>query len=112
MIQSDNRRGISVSHIIGIVWFKDELTYQKALETFTDSENMPATFKDWKALVKRELEEIKRVGDVAIRGDFGPDTFIDFCNGRGFQANSQARIAFAEHVVLEYQKTGEGTFIE
>ena len=101
-----------MSHIIGIIWFKDELTYQRALEVFTDSQNMPATFKDWKDLVERELEEIKRVGNVAIRADFDPDTFIDFCNGRGFQVNSQARTAFAEHAVLEYQKTGEGVFIE
>lgn len=31
---------------------------------------------------------------------------------RGFMPNSQARTAFAEHVVLEYEKTGKGTVIE
>jgi hypothetical protein len=44
--------------------------------------------------------------------DFDPETFIAWCNLRGFQANSQARGAFTEHVVLEYQKTGKGTVIE
>ena len=104
--------GIKLNHIIGIVWFNDELVYRRALAIFTDSENMPATFENWKTLVERQREEIKRAGNIAIRADFDPETFIDWCNLRGFQANSQAREAFAEHVVLEYQKTGKGTVIE
>ncbi len=101
-----------MNDIIGIVWFKDEPAYRRALEIFTDSKNMPATFEDWKALVGRQLEEIRRVGNIALRADFDPGTFINWCNSRGFQANSQARTAFAEHVVLEHRKTGEGTVIE
>jgi hypothetical protein len=31
---------------------------------------------------------------------------------RGFQADSQGRLAFTDHAVLEYQKTGKGTVIE
>ncbi len=101
-----------MSYIVGIVWFKNESAYRRAREMFTDSQNMPATFENWKALVKRELEEIKSSGNIAIRADFNPETFMDFCRSRGFQANSQARTAFAEHVVLEYRKTGKGTIIE
>ena len=101
-----------MSYIVGIVWFKDEITYRRALEIFTDSENMPATFKDWETLVARQLEEIRQAGNIAMRADFDPETFIDWCGPRGFQANSQARTAFADYVVLEYQKTGKGTIIE
>jgi len=101
-----------MNDIIGIVWFKDGPAYRRALEIFTDSKNMPATFEDWKALVGRQLEEIRRVGNIALRADFDPETFIKWCSSRGFQANSQARTAFADHVALEYQKTGEGTIIE
>ncbi len=101
-----------MNDIIGIVWFKDETAYRRALEVFTDSKNMPAAFEDWKALVARQLEEIRRVGNIALRADFDPETFIKWCNSRGLQANSQARTAFAEHVALEYRKTGEGTVIE
>ena len=101
-----------MNYIIGIVWFKDEDTYHQALTIFTDSENMPATFEDWQNLVGRQREEIKRAGNIAIRADFDSKTFIDLCNLRGFEANSQARTAFAEHAVLEYQKTGKGTIIE
>ncbi len=100
-----------MNDIIGIVWFKDEDAYRRALATFTDSKNMPATFEDWKGLIARQLEEIRRAGNSAIRADFDPETFIDWCNSRGLQANSQARTAFAGHVVLEYQKTGEGEII-
>ncbi|MHB8110958.1 MAG: hypothetical protein ACYDHW_13115 [Syntrophorhabdaceae bacterium] len=101
-----------MNHIIGIVWFEDEPAYRRARAVFTDSENIPATFKEWKMLVSRQLDEIKRAGNIAILAEFHPETFIHFCNSRGFQPNSVARGAFAEHVVLEYQKTGKGTVIE
>jgi len=101
-----------MNDVIGIAWYKDELTYRRALAIFTDSENMPPTFEDWKALVGRQCEEIKGGGNMAIRADIDPEAFTDWCSSRGFQANSQGRIAFVNHVVLEYQKTGKGTFIE
>jgi len=101
-----------MNDFIGIVWFNDELAYRRALEVFTDSQNMPATYENWKTLVGRQLEEIKRIGNVAIRADFDPETFMDWCNSRGLPANYQARTAFAEHIVLEYRKTGKGTIIE
>ena len=101
-----------MSDVIGIAWFKDELTYRGALAIFTDSENMPATYEDWKALVGRECEEIKGAGNIAIRADIDPLTFADWCSGRGFIANSQGRTAFVNYVELEYRKTGKGTVIE
>jgi hypothetical protein len=73
---------------------------------------MPATYEDWKALVARECEEIKRVGNIALRADIDPETFTDWCNGRGFKPDSQSRTAFVNHVELEYRKTGKGTVIE
>ena len=101
-----------MNDVIGIAWYKDEHTYRRALAIFTDSENMPATYEDWKALVGRQCEEIKRVGNIAIRADIDPETFIDWCNRRGCRADSQGRTAFVNHVELEYQKTGKGTAIE
>jgi len=101
-----------MNDVIGIAWFKDELTYRRALAIFTDSENMPATYEDWKALVGRQCEEIKGVGNIALRADIDPETFIDWCNGRGFKSDSQGRTAFVNHVELEYRKTGKGTVIE
>ena len=101
-----------MNDVIGIAWFKDELTYRRALAIFTDSENMPATYEDWKALVGRQCEEIKRVGNIAIRADIDPETFTNWCNVHGFRTNSQGRTAFVNHVELEYQKTGKGTVIE
>ncbi|MFC1816793.1 hypothetical protein ACFL0M_12860 [Thermodesulfobacteriota bacterium] len=101
-----------MSDVIGIAWFKDEATYRRALAIFTDSENMPASFEDWKALVGRQCELIKDSGNIAIRADIDPETFIAWCASRGFEAKSRGRIAFVNHVVLEYQKTGKGTIIE
>jgi len=101
-----------MNDVIGIAWFKDELTYRRALAIFTDSENMPATYEDWKGLVGRQCEEIKGAGNIAIRADIDPETFTDWCNGRGLKADSQGRTAFVNHVELEYRKTGKGTVIE
>jgi hypothetical protein len=101
-----------MNDVIGIAWFKDERTYRRALTIFTDSGNMPSTYEDWKALVARQCEEIKGTGNIAIRADIDPEAFTDWCNKRGFQANSQGRTAFVNHVELEYRKTGKGTVIE
>ena len=101
-----------MNDVIGIAWFKDELTYRRALEIFTDSKNMPDTYEDWQALVRRECEEIKGVGNIALRADIDPKTFADWCNVHGFRADSRGRTAFVNHVELEYLKTGKGTVIK
>jgi hypothetical protein len=101
-----------MNDVIGIAWFKDELTYRRMLAIFTDSENMPATYEDWKALVGRQCEEIKGIGNIALRADIDPEKFTDWCKGRGFKADSQGRTAFVNYVELEYRKTGKGSVIE
>jgi hypothetical protein len=101
-----------VNDVIGIAWFKDDATYRRALEIFTDAENMPPSFEDWKALVGRQCEIIKENGNISLRADIDPETFTAWCASRGYKANSQGRIAFVKHMVLEYQKTGKGTVIE
>jgi len=101
-----------MNDVIGIAWFKDEITYQRALAIFTDSENMPASYEDWQVLAGRECEEIKNAGNIALRADIDPETFADWCNMRGFQTDSNGRTAFVNHVELEYRKTGIGTVIE
>jgi hypothetical protein len=101
-----------MNDVIGIAWYKDESTYRRALAIFTDPQNMPATYENWKALVKRELEEIKRIGNIALRADINPGTFTDWCNLHGVRPDGQGRTAFVNHVELEYSKTGKGTVIE
>lgn len=101
-----------MNNVTGIAWFRDESVYLRALEIFTDSGNMPATYEDWQALVRRQCEEIKRIGDIAIRADIDPDTFVEWCRSRGFLPDSKGRIAYVDHIELEYQKTGKGTVIE
>jgi hypothetical protein len=101
-----------MSYIVGIAWYKDELTYRRALDIFTDPRDMPATYEDWQALVRRQLEEIKSSGNTAIRADIDPETFTDWCRTHGFLPDSQGRIAYVNHIELEYQKTGKGKLIE
>jgi hypothetical protein len=103
---------VRMNDVIGIAWFKDELTYQRALAIFTDSKNMPATYEDWQALVGRECEEIRDAGNSALCVDIDPETFANWCKMRGFQTDSHGRTAFVNHIELEYWKTGKGTFIK
>ncbi len=98
--------------VIGIAWFKDEATYRRALAIFTDPENMPASFEGWKELVGKQCELIKESGNIAIRAEIDPEAFTAWCASRGVGANSWGRIAFVNHVVLEFHKTGKGTTIE
>jgi hypothetical protein len=102
---------VRMNDVIGIAWFEDELAYCGALGIFADPENMPATFADWRALVGRECELIKDGGNIALRVDIDPETFPDWCALHGFKADAQGRIAFVNHVELEYRKTGKGTVI-
>ncbi len=97
---------------IGIAWFRDEPTYRRALAIFTDSANLPATYEQWKALVGKQLEEIRRVGNKALRADIDPRTFVEWCKGHGLEPNSQGRLAYVKHVELEYEKSGQGAFVE
>ena len=101
-----------MSDVIGIAWFKDENTYRRAREIFTDSEVVPATFEDWRAIVKKELEEIKRVGNTALRVDIDPQAFVDWCYAHGHRPDSLGRTAFVNHIELEYRKTGKGKIIK
>jgi hypothetical protein len=109
---TENEGRVRMGYVVGIAWYKDEATYRRALAVFTDPENMPASFEDWKALVERECELIKGSGNIALRADIDPETFTAWCTSHGFEANSQGRTAFVTHAELEYQKTGKGTVIE
>ncbi len=99
-------------NVMGVAWFEDEAAYRRALAIFTDPENMPASFQDWKALVGRQCALIKSSGTRPLRADIDAERFLAWCADRGFPANAAGRVAFVNHVVLEYQKTGEGTMIE
>lgn len=97
--------------VIGIAWYRDEATYRRVLEISSDPNDMPARYEDWQAIVKRECEEIKGVGNVALRVDIDPETFREWCKAHGFTPNAQGRTGFVNRAELEYEKTGAGTVI-
>ena len=101
-----------MTDVIGVAWFQDESTYRRARASFSDPENLPDSFEDWRALVGKQCALIRESGNTAIRADIEPEAFLAWCALRGFKANSAGRIAFVRHVVLEHQRTGEGRVIE
>jgi hypothetical protein len=103
---------MGMSYVVGIAWFKDEATYRRAREVFTDSGNLPASYEDWKALVERQVELIKGAGNIALRADIDPETFVSWCSSRGLEATAQSKRDFVKEVEIEYAKTGKGTVID
>lgn len=101
-----------MSYVVGIAWFKDEATYRRAREVFTDSGNLPTSYNGWKALVERQVELIKGEGNIAIRADIDPEAFVSWCQSRGLEVNSQSKREFVKDVEIEYQKTGKGMVID
>ncbi len=98
--------------IIGIAWYKDEDTFRRAIALYTDTKDMPVSYEKWHALVNKELKEIKNAGNIALRVDIEPGTFIDWCRAHSFLPNSKGRVAYVNYSELEYEKTGKGTIIE
>jgi hypothetical protein len=103
--------GASVNDVIGITWYKDEATYRRALAIFSDPNDMPTTYEDWRAIVRRECEEVKGAGNIALRVDLDPETFKDWCKAHGFPPNAQGRTGFVNRAEFEYEKTGKGTVV-
>ncbi|MDW7711780.1 MAG: hypothetical protein SCH98_15045 [Deferrisomatales bacterium] len=101
-----------MSEVMGVAWFRDEPTYQRARKVFLDPENLPARFEDWQTLVERQRELIRESGTIALRADIDPETFVGWCASRGLFPDSEGRLAFVKHVELEYRKTGKGTVLE
>lgn len=101
-----------MSYVVGIAWFKDEAAYRGAREIFTDSGNLPTNYEDWKALVEKQIELIKDGGNIPLRADIDPETFVSWCTSRGLEINSQSKRQFIKDVEIEYQKTGKGTVID
>lgn len=100
-----------MNHVIGIAWYEDEATYRRALGIFSDAKDLPATYEDWQALVRRECEEIKGVGNIALRVEIDPETFRDWCGAHDLPPNAAGRTSFVSRAELEYEKTGKGALI-
>jgi hypothetical protein len=101
-----------MSYVVGIAWFKDEITYRRALTVFKDPQDMPTRFEEWKAIVEKQCELVKAGGNIVLRVDVDPDKFVAWCAVQGFEPNAWGRTAFVNRMELEYQKTGQGTIME
>ena len=99
-------------NVIGIAWYKDEARTAGRLRSLPIPKICPPVLKTGRPLWKRNAKLIKDSGNIAIRADIDPDTFTAWCASRGLEANSRGRIAFVNHVKLEYEMTGKGTVIE
>lgn len=83
---------------IGIPWDKEE-DYEHLKTIFDDHQNLPSTFQDWLNKAQNLADRIKSQGCIVEKVYIDPNTFPQWCRGRGLDINGQARIEFVNEFV-------------
>jgi hypothetical protein len=90
---------------MGLVWYRRE-DYPRILEIMMDAEKLPHTFDQWEKSITEYARKTEAKGKVVIvRAVIDPDSFLEWCKGKGMLPNAQARIAFANEAAYQQVKT-------
>jgi len=87
---------------VGIAWFRDSESYQKALSIFNDADNLPSSYGEWLLKTKQLYKVVKRSGKIPVKAEIDPDTFPEWCRDRGLNIDADARMEFANSTALEF----------
>ncbi len=90
----------SIPFIIGMDWYYRE-DYDAILRIMTDSHKLPGSFDVWLAEAEQGEQKFKRDGYTVVRAHIDPETFPDWCQSRGLDIDSQARMDFANFIAKE-----------
>ncbi|CAG9256153.1 hypothetical protein [Paraburkholderia caribensis] len=89
--------------VIAISWFmKSE--YDRARAAFTDGDGLPDSFLKWERSAQQAHKRCLAQGLIVVKAHIKLDEFIAWCNARGLEINSRARLEFANAVAYEYAK--------
>ena len=101
-VDSANPNG--VPHAVGISWFRPE-TYDACMSVFSDSDDLPDTYKDWLALAEQAERQVASQGMKVVRVDIDPNAFPKWCAANGHsQLDKHARMMFGNEKALEWLK--------
>jgi hypothetical protein len=96
---------------VGIVWYKNEADYKKALSIFEDSFKLPATYE---AFLRRFAEAVaiqERSEAIVVRAELDPETFSDWCAARSLHVDATGRAEWGNWKAAEYLRE-KGIFHE
>jgi len=92
-----------IPKVIAISWFmKSE--YDRARSVFNDGSGLPESFLKWERSAEQMRKRCLAEGLVVVKAHIKLDEFIAWCNARGLEIDSRARLEFANTVAYEYAK--------
>jgi len=92
----------------GIIWYKSEDDYKKALSIFKDSFKLPATYKDFLVGFDKAAAFARFNGMIPIKAELDPYTFSAWCEERSLNIDATGREFYANWKAREHlRKKGE-----
>lgn len=95
----------NIPKVAGVVWYKDEETYMKALSIFEDGDSLPRTYQEFILCHAYATQEAEERGFVALKAEIDPDAFLAWCGSHNIQPDRNARMAFADEVAADYLRS-------
>jgi len=83
---------------LGIAWYKEE-DYLRLKDLFVDGHTLPDTFNEWLDKAQNLFNQHRTKGHIVEKVYIDPNTFPDWCRGRGLDIDTNARSEFASEFV-------------
>lgn len=100
-----NKEPMHVS-VIGMAWYLEE-DFEQIKRLMADGHTLHRTYAEWLKAATFGEEQQRRAGGVVVRAIIRPQEFKDWCQSRGLNIDSKARMAFANHCANEAIQKGE-----
>lgn len=92
--------------VIGMSWYLEE-DFEEIKRVMTDSHTLHRTYAEWFKAATTGEEHQRRAGQHVIRAIIRPQAFKQWCEQRGLNIDSKARMAFANEKAMEAATKGE-----
>ncbi len=73
--------------------------WDRWLEVAADRESWKASFDEWQSEAEGRAERLRAVGLKIVWIDLEPDSFVEWCNSRGYENDVEARNRFASEKI-------------
>jgi len=93
---------VDIPKAIGIVWYKNEADYKKALSIFEDSFKMPDTYEGFLKGFALAFAAFEKRGTIPVKAELDPETFPDWCVTRSLHVDATGRAEWGAWKALEY----------
>ncbi len=91
--------------VIGMAWYLEE-DFEEIKRLMSDGHTLHRTYAEWLKAATTGEEHQRRAGCTVVRAIIRPAEFKQWCQSRGLNLDSKARMAFANHCAMEVAKKG------